>query len=231
MLQKIITPAFIFILFAILFAAYKYNFVSGTWRYRITVEIETPEGIKTGSAVREVSNSASRSRAFALPESTNSARVKGEAVVVDLGERGVLFALISHKSDLEFYDSFYVPTGHGGATLEGIKYYASLPAGTNRVLEPNVPAGYPKLVTFTDMNDPKSVTLVQEWTRTDAGGWQLQADHFEKLFGAGVKLKAITLEITDEPITWGEVDKWLPQEARHLNFADHYFGWPNTIVN
>ena len=27
---------------------------SYSWRYKMTVEIETPEGIKTGSAVREV---------------------------------------------------------------------------------------------------------------------------------------------------------------------------------
>ena len=28
--------------------------VPSTWRYKITVEVETPEGIKSGSAVREV---------------------------------------------------------------------------------------------------------------------------------------------------------------------------------
>jgi hypothetical protein len=27
---------------------------SGTWRYKMTVEVETPEGIKSGLAVREV---------------------------------------------------------------------------------------------------------------------------------------------------------------------------------
>ena len=31
-------------------------FPSGTWRYKMTVTVETPEGIKTGSAVREVVN-------------------------------------------------------------------------------------------------------------------------------------------------------------------------------
>lgn len=41
-------------------------------------------------------------------------------------------------------------------------------------------------------------------------GMILKADHFEELFGEGVKLKSITLEITDEPVTWGVVDEWLP---------------------
>ncbi len=29
----------------------------------------------------------------------------------------------------------------------------------------------------------------------------------EDVFGEGVKLKSITVEITDEPVTWGVVDK------------------------
>ena len=37
-------------------------YVSGTWRYRITVEVETPEGLKSGSAVREAWASASSIR-------------------------------------------------------------------------------------------------------------------------------------------------------------------------
>lgn len=80
--------------------------------------------------------------------------------------------------------------------------------GTKVVLPRGGFLGQPKLVTFTDMNDPKSVTLAQEWTRGDRN-MTLKADHMEELFGQGVKLKDITLEITDEPVTWGVVDKWL----------------------
>ena len=31
-----------------------YEFPSATWRYKITVEVETPEGLKTGTAVRQL---------------------------------------------------------------------------------------------------------------------------------------------------------------------------------
>ena len=31
------------------------NHPSGTWRYKVTVEIETPEGVKSGSAIRQLS--------------------------------------------------------------------------------------------------------------------------------------------------------------------------------
>lgn len=183
---------------------------SGTWRYKMTVTVETPEGIKTGSAVREMSNSPKTS---GLRDVGNPADVKGEAVAVDLGERGVLFALISHQSDLEFYNAFPIP-GHGGSTPEAIKHYASLPVGTKGILNPKAPPGYPKLVAFTDMNDPKSVVQAQEWTyvfgKERGQNFEITKDRMKELFGHGVKLKDITLEITDEPVTWGAVDKLLP---------------------
>ncbi|MCP4188064.1 MAG: hypothetical protein GY763_10735, partial [Gammaproteobacteria bacterium] len=55
---------------------------------------------------------------------------------------------------------------------------------------------YPLLVTFTDINDPASVARVDRYD-------------LEKHFGTGVKLKAVTLEITGEPVTRGEVEKVL----------------------
>ncbi|MCP4071882.1 MAG: hypothetical protein GY742_09120, partial [Hyphomicrobiales bacterium] len=55
---------------------------------------------------------------------------------------------------------------------------------------------YPLLVTFTDINDPASVKRVDPYD-------------LEKHFGTGVKLKAVTLEITGEPVTKGEVEKVL----------------------
>lgn len=177
--------------------------------YKITVIVETPEGIVTGSAVRQISNSVPR---IDLPDVGNPASVKGEAVVLDMGDRGVLFALISHESDNRFYRAFRHLWKKGGSTPEGIKFYASMPVGTKGTLSPYRWPGYPKLVTFKDMNDPKSVTLAQEWVIS--GGkkpLELKADHMEELFGKGVKLKDITLEITDEPVTLGVVDRYLPE--------------------
>lgn len=62
------------------------------------------------------------------------------------------------------------------------------------------------------MKDPKSVTLAQVWTRGKDGLYTLEEDRMEELFGDGVRLKNITLEITDEPITWGVVDQYLPEK-------------------
>jgi len=52
------------------------SYVSGTWRYKMTVVVETPEGIKSGSAVREVSNSTPW-LGLDLPEAGNPAEVSG----------------------------------------------------------------------------------------------------------------------------------------------------------
>lgn len=54
----------------------------------------------------------------------------------------------------------------------------------------------PLMVTFANIADPKSVSQV------DPGA--LAAS-----FGPGVRLKAVTLEVTEEPVTEGKVDNLL----------------------
>ena len=196
---------------------------SGQWRYKMTVTVETPEGEITGSAVREMGNASPRVN---LPDVGNPADVRGEAVVVDMGDRGVLFALISHESDNRFYDAFPLPgrtDGQGGSTAQGIRHHASLPVGAKGTLDPAEWPGYPKLVTFIDMNDPKSITLAQIWERQKSGKLTLKEDRMEELFGEGVKLKSIELEITDEPVTWGVVDEYLPK------YDEDYLEWFKTL--
>lgn len=71
---------------AVTFAMSEQKSMQATWRYKMTVTVETPEGIKTGSAVREISNSLQGNN---WPDVGNPAGVRGEAVVVDLSKRGV----------------------------------------------------------------------------------------------------------------------------------------------
>jgi hypothetical protein len=58
------------------------------------------------------------------------------------------------------------------------------------------PKQYPLLVTFGDINDPASVKRVDP-------------NNLELAFGPGYALQSITLSITDEPVTKGEVQKVL----------------------
>ena len=53
---------------------------------------------------------------------------------------------------------------------------------------------YPMLVTFADINDPKTVH-------------EMKPDQVSSIFGAGYSLKSITLEITYEAVTEGRVEQ------------------------
>ncbi|MEM6810854.1 MAG: hypothetical protein AAF549_00120 [Pseudomonadota bacterium] len=188
-----------------------------SWRYKMTVTIDTPEGEISGSAVRQMGDNYKVS----FPsEASNYGEVAGEAVVVDLKERGLLFALISSSSDIGFYSTFPFPDG-APETPEGYAYYQSLPIGTKAVMP--LSSRTPRLVTFKDMDDPMSVELVyargscqrdkstSDECKADPKGSYTQTDRFEELFGQGVKLKEITMEITDQEIEWGRVDQYLPK--------------------
>jgi hypothetical protein len=195
----------------------------GTWRYRLTIEVDTPESVKSGSSVIEVR--AARQPKL-TPETTTDIGISGEAVVVDLGQRGLLFSLLTSKTDVDYgyrivFDMFpyayeYVfKDGHkeiipgaGQTTPGGIKYYASLRAKAELA-----PSQLPMLVRFRDTNDPKTVELVDP-------------NDLAKSFGAGVRFKSATIEmvdagvwpfsmfgITGEPVTRG-IEKrlaWLEQ--------------------
>lgn len=162
---------------------------SDALRYRITVAVETPEGIRTGSAVREVIWSGAQ-------------KFEGEAAVVDLGKRGVLFALPDSNSG---YGVSYgvlcnIPEFREHKTLVGTKWTL-------------LPGDYPKLVTFTDLKDPLTMKTLLEIQSNGhcgkSGKSSIQADHFEEHFGQGVKLKEITLEKTNDTVT-KDLEKWLP---------------------
>ncbi len=167
-----------------------------TWRYKMTVAVETPEGIKTGSSVRQVDiqmKDIGWDEINKQPHYVHKHKVKGEAVVVDLGKRGVLFTLIDWTAYVDAMNAF------GLGKYEDI---AALPIGSKAEFKPEKYPGYPSFVTFENPQDPLSVKAVRK-------------EYFSAVFGKGVVLKGITLEITDEPVTWNMVDKYLP-----INFTE-----------
>ena len=183
-------------------------FIPLTFNYRITVDIETLEGVKSGSVVRQVK--AIRTLTLNPDVSAIKFHVAGEAVVVDLGEYGVLFALIDSNSYKEMFSAF-IPSTEDGVNKYGIfktpadrmKYYRSLKAGTKVELKTN----HPRMVKFTDINDPKSVRFV--YTKKEYANGSRFEDNFGEVFGQGVRLQAINIEMTDDPVRWS-IQKRLP---------------------
>lgn len=195
-----------------LYGAVHYFYPSGSWRYKLTVTVETPEGIKTGSAVREVH---AQEQPHPLPEMKPTAySIKGEAAVVDLGKRGQLFALLpTYIGGSDGWRSIVFaafPTNLKGR--QRINYYQSL-TGQSKELDPS---HYPVMVHFKDPQDPKTVESLLEYKPCpDEKGIPRNSrcitdDHFAEFFGEGVRLKSVSIEMTDEPVTKGLVQKYLP---------------------
>lgn len=166
--------------------AWSEAFPSGTWRYKMTVTVGTPDGVKIGSAVREVTYS---SGPRILPDVASSTwKVKGEAVVVDLGKEKYLFTLLDTDGSYQIVHDVFPYDPKSGKTY--VEYYRGLIGKT----KPLMPSQYPRFITFGDIKDPKTVKSIKP-------------DDLSEI-GKGVVLRGISLEMTGEPITWG-IEKWL----------------------
>lgn len=174
-----------------------FDFPEWQWHQKLTVSVMTPEGMKTGSAVTSA-------RIEFPPKWTGvgdaagmqRGGVSGEAVVVDLGQGRYLFTLLQGYTEWTAYTAFF-PELEGKAMLkeEMFPYLDLMVASTGQTRD--VPRKhYPLLVTFGDINDPASVRRVSP-------------GDLAATFGPGYRLNAITLAITDEPVTEGRVQKVL----------------------
>jgi hypothetical protein len=133
---------------------------------------------------------------------------RGEATVVDLGKRGLLFALLIRDKSRK--DS-YGPGGYEYAAFSDLNEQARSDANGNedkRIayfidslnrLKPSgdiSPRNLSLMVRFRDVNDPRTVE-------------RIDPENLAASFGAGVWLKRATIEIVDEPLTTG-IEKRLP---------------------
>lgn len=198
-----------------LYAWWKYEHPT-TWHYKTTVTVETPEGVKTGFAVREANVHTPFLEIQGLYD--RRIRIKGEAVVVDLGARGLLFSPMNVDDYSTVFAAF--PDATDAFTKKGLKYYQNLVSTKAKADLP--PYRYPRLAMFRDINDPKTVTEVNPLD-------------LSATYGAGVHLKSITIEMTDEKVTWG-IDKylsWLPQyvDQRFDGDKSHSFAINAPLAN
>lgn len=180
------------------------------YRYKLTLEVETPEGIARGYSVVEVTH-----HNVSIPARGTMTRCRGEGIYLDLGPNlRPLVAMLTRvpesadvRSEVKSWSRNW-----GGcapfdilARLYGEKFKDYGTEGTNiRKLvrhrgarEVNPASGnLPGLVTFGNLNLPESVMVV------DPG-------NLAATLGPGVRWHKITLEITDEDVTSG-IEKKLP---------------------
>ena len=181
-------------------------------RYKMTVEVDTPEGLKTGYAVREVRFSEAPN-VLALGESRPQWRLKGEAVAIDLPGGRPLFALLSSaRNDSEY--AARIPYEHMGwmsseGTRDGpVELWPNVPVKLHHNPSQLKPSYLPMLVTFRDTSSPESVVAVE-------------AEALEAAFGPGVRLRRITVERTRESVTAGLETRleWLSEQRGSLDYT------------
>lgn len=176
---------------------------SAKYRFKMTVEVETPGGFRTGSSVLEV-------RAWYESGLDPSGKVRGwdvngEATAVDLPGGKLLVALLKPANGMHdnlaqmsmaaldhTYRNDWVESATRIAANQGLRSPAQV-----------AQSDYPLLVTFTDPADP--------WT-------------IERVDPAAFAVTRILVETTSEPVTKGIVARlrWLPNAYDLLcgtNFA------------
>jgi hypothetical protein len=171
-------------------------FPSATLRYRLTIAVATPEGLRSGSGVIQVRYA--KNPQFLGASAEWLPTVWGDAAAVDLGQRGTLFAILKEGTDSRsspeyiLLRAFGFPHGAMPTPVEqGIARIAALKGEVNLL-----PDELPMLVRFRDLADPMTVERVDP--RNVAAS-----------FGEGVGFAGAQIEITDDPVTRG-IEKQLP---------------------
>lgn len=217
----------IVVVLIVLVAAFLYGGLGReTWtsRFRIGVEVDTPNGLKTGSSVIEVRTE--RDSGFLVPYEARGARsrIRGEAVFVDLGPgkdgkpQNLITLLAFGKNDENpnfaflIARAFFNVNPHQGTM--GFGGYAArledLPVGTRAVLKPS---NMPTLVSFADLSDPKSARVLPGDPR------QVSETDFASVFREGYQLKRIWIERTDAAPSY-KIQERLSEILRQISKYD-----------
>ncbi|MAW89891.1 MAG: hypothetical protein CL575_06545 [Altererythrobacter sp.] len=171
------------------------GYSTDTIRYKMTVEVETPSGIRSGSTVRQITLVTPPNFACSLGESRPVWRLKGEAVTVELPDGRLLFAI----SQGEHLDPMQ-PTAQMSRLFDrygrGAHKPISIWSNSRRLKASDYDKFMPMLVTFGDVNDPSTARLVEP-------------DELDAEFGPGFKLHRITINQTNERVSEG-IEEYLP---------------------
>lgn len=172
--------------------AFRIAYPTFSWNQKITVTVNTPNGEVSASSVGRMVVSEKVSLGLAEAGGINS-DFEGEAVVIALPNEKYLFSVISGATSFSLKAFGDVPGVRKNADGSFVQWDESARRIQNLVGAKAFPSDHlPMLVTFDDINDPTSVK-------------EVDPANLASTFGEGYSLKSITLEITTEAITQGEV--------------------------
>lgn len=167
-----------------------------TLRFRMTVDVNTPDGIKSGSSVMKLV----RERPFLIPmpgaggsDRGGGLQILGEAPFVDLGGKFVF---------MKFHDEFYrheiKDTVFDGLRLRA-RYRSEANGGDGAIFRELsriksqadvTPSEYPAFATFAEVTNPQSQT-------------EILSEAFRAKLGADYSIDKVTIQVVanDEPLT------------------------------
>lgn len=194
---------------------------SESYRYKLTLAVNTPDGVKRGSSVTEwvfweVS----------IPARGAPHKVRGEALYLDLGSgaRPLIALLTSHLHEKQggtvwdWSGDDQLSRLYGLPSEDFMDHVAHLARmrGPHRI----DPEDLPDLVTFGDVNDPNSVI-------------EVDPNDLQATLGQNVTWNEIALESTGEPVTKGIIEtklRWIPTYTDKMLDGAHYHG-KRTLAN
>lgn len=187
------------------------------WCQKITLTVETPDGIVTGVGMQRVAVT-NTDGAWVPPEARGaSSDVTGEAAVVEVAPGRYLFALLTgpdrgngHRGDAGQIAQY----AFGPALQDDRGRFLPIEPRMERLIElidegasaPLPPEAYPLLVTFVDPDDPASVRAVDP-------------NDLAAAFGPGHALRGITVTLSRDQIETGQVEevlRWLSWSSERL---------------
>jgi hypothetical protein len=173
-----------------------------TIRYRLTLEVETPEGTKTGSGVIEHAARYNDGVLRGLGAGPGLAvATRGEAVITDLGARGLLLCLLTRDlarpgSTDELLLPKIFPFDKWGGSQEDYSTYL----GRLESRKPVANAPLERLPMLARLRDPRDPATAE----------RVDPSNLAATFGAGVRLVRVTAQITDDPLAAPTIENKLP---------------------
>lgn len=178
---------------------------NNSYRFKMTVEVETPQGVKTGSGVMKVT--AYKIATLTSEEKPGGGGLTGEAVIVDLTS-GPLFILLKMPrsgKNLGAAVTLALAPDTADSDIDGYVAAVRKLGGWSGNAKAELPrADWPMMVRFRDIGDPKSV---------------------EKVDPEVIGVTRIVVETTSDSVSTGIEERvpWLTQ-AENFHYSGQAYG-------
>ena len=178
----------------------------------MTVEVEVAGEIKSAASVIEVR--LSKQRRFSSEVPSVATRVIGEAVFLDFGAGRNVIALLASGPFGGYLDYPQHVVPHHFTLSYADRDLEKFPRLSGHW---NLDGKWlPTLVTFGDLNDPKSARVVHP-------------DEFERVFGPGIQFGRVWVEMTSDPVTRG-IEQKMRMLTTHRDWLRRAYSQPTKFT-